>query len=57
LPITGEAKLHLGDHAQDGQHHAAHRTAGIDGRLQHRMACAFLFQFVHEVEDVARVPA
>jgi hypothetical protein len=33
LPITDEAELHLGDHAEHSQDHAAHRAAGIDGRL------------------------
>jgi hypothetical protein len=57
LPIADEAKLHLGDHAQHGQDHPAHRAAGIDGRLQHSKACAFFFQFVHEVENVPGRPA
>src|SRR6202161_4311764 len=57
LPIADEAKLHLGDHAQHSQDHAAHRAAGIDGRLQNPKVCAFFFPFVHEVENVARVPA
>jgi hypothetical protein len=57
LPITDEAKLHLGNHAQDGQNHSAHRPAGIDGWLQHRKARSFFFQFVHEIENVPRVPA
>ena len=51
LPIADEAKLHLGDHAQHGQHHAAHRPAGIDGRLQHPEAFALFLQFAHEIED------
>jgi len=57
LPITDEAKLHLGDHSQHSQDHAAHRAASIDGRLKHPEACSFFFQFVHEIEDVPRVPA
>ena len=52
-----EAKLHLGDRAEHSQDHAAHRAAGIDGRLQHPKACASLFEFVHEVEDVPSVSA
>jgi hypothetical protein len=49
LPITDEAKLHLGDRAEHSQDHAAHRAAGIDGRLQHPKTCAFLFKFVREM--------
>ena len=49
--------LRLGDHAQHSQDHAAHRPAGVDGRLQHPEACSFLFEFVHEVENVPGVPA
>ena len=49
--------FHLGNHALHGQHHAAHRPAGVDGRPQHPAACAFLFKFVHEIENVPRVPA
>jgi hypothetical protein len=56
LPIAGEAKLHLGDHAKHSQEHAAHRPAGIDGRLQHPKACSFFFKFVHEIENISRVP-
>jgi hypothetical protein len=57
LPITDEAKLHLGDHSQDGQNHAAHRPTSVDGRLEHPEACSLLFQSVHEIENIPRVPA
>jgi hypothetical protein len=57
LPVTDEAKLHLGDHAQHSEAHAAHRPAGIDCWLQHPKARSFFFQFVHEIENVPRVPA
>jgi hypothetical protein len=57
LPITDEAKLHFGDHAQHSDDHTAHRPAGVDGWLQHPHACPLLSQFVDEVENVARVPA
>jgi hypothetical protein len=57
LPIVDEAKLHLGDRAEHSQDHAAHRAAGIDGRLQHPKAGTSLFEFVHEVEDVPSVSA
>src|ERR1700722_2714590 len=56
LPITDEAELHHGDHAQHSEDHAAHWPSSIDGRLQNPEACTFLFRFVHEVENVARVP-
>jgi len=46
LPITDEAELHLGDHARHSQYHAARRTTGIDGRLEHPEACSLLFPFV-----------
>ena len=57
LPIAEEAKLHLGDHAQHSQDHAAHRPTGIDSRLQHPEACAFIFKFMHEIENISSVPA
>jgi len=57
LPIAEEAKLHLDDHAQHNENHAAHRPAGIDCWLQHPKARSFFFQFVHEIENVPRVPA
>jgi hypothetical protein len=57
LPITDKAELHLCDYTQHDQDHAAHRIAGIDRRLQNPEACAFLFQFVHEVKNVPRFSA
>ena len=57
LPIADEAKLHLGDHAEHSQDHAARPAAGINGRLQHSEACSFFLQFVDKIEDVPRVSA
>jgi hypothetical protein len=56
LPIADEAELHLGDHAEHSQDHAAHRPAGVDGRFQHPEACSFSLQFERENENISRVP-
>ena len=53
LPVADEPVLHLGDHAEHGQHHLPHRPTGVDRGLQHPEAGAPLLELVDEIEHVA----
>jgi hypothetical protein len=55
IPKTIESAIRAraGDHAEHGDHHAAHRPARVDRRLQHSKAGALLVEFVNKVQDVA----
>ena len=53
LAVPDKPQLHLGHHAQHRQDHAAHRPACVDCGLKDPEVRSLLFQFVHEVEDVA----
>jgi hypothetical protein len=53
LPLLQERQLHLSDHAEDGQDHLAHWSAGVDCGLKDAEVCALLLKLMYEVQNVA----
>ena len=53
LPLLQERQLHLSDHAENGQDHLAHWSAGVDCGLKDAEVCALLLKLMYEVQNVA----